>query len=103
MASIFIGAYQQGSREVLDYSMNWGTAMTAESDSVSSSQWHVESGNATLGNDSNGAPSPAVSGDVTTVWIVNGTIGDIYHITNVVTTAGGRKLESSFKVTIIDK
>lgn len=103
MADIFIGAYQQGSRETLDYSLNWTTAMTAESDSVSTSSWYAESGSPVIGDGSNGAPAPTVSTNTTTAWIVGGNVGNVYHLTNVVTTSGGRKLEASIKITIIDK
>ena len=103
MASVFIGQYEQGSREILDYSINWSTAMTAESDSVSTSAWYAEAGNPTIGDGTNGAASPSISTSTTTAWIVNGTVGEIYHLTNVITTTAGRKLEASIKITITDK
>jgi hypothetical protein len=103
MAEVFIGQYEQGSRETLDYSINWGTLMTAESDSVASSVWYAEHGNPTIGDGANGASAPGISADTTTAWIVGGTVGDKYHVTNVVTSTAGRKFEASIKITITDK
>ena len=98
-----LASYQQGSREILDYAIDWATVLTAESDTASSSVWHVESGSATLGNNSNGAPSPSLSQGKATVWVVGGTIGDKYSLSNVLTTTGGRKFEASILITSIDR
>lgn len=103
MAEIFVGAYQHGSREILDYAINWSTVLTAESDSAASSEWFVESGSPTLGDGSNGAPAPSLVSSTAVVWVVEGTLGNVYHLTNVLTGSSGRKYEASIKITVVDK
>lgn len=101
MAKPFVGSFVQGSRETLDYSLNW--IPVVGNDTIIVSQWFGESGTPVIGDGTNGALAPSVTDGVSTCWVVGGTAGDVYHLSNVVTTAGGRKYEASIKVKIIDK
>lgn len=103
MAANFVGTYRQGSREVLDYTIDWSSVMTAESASVADSEWFAEQGSPVFGDGNNGGPAPSYTGTSATVWVVEGTIGDVLHITNVVTDSDGRKHEASISIEIIDK
>lgn len=101
MTKPFVGSFVQGSRETLDYSLNWVPAVG--NDAIVVSEWFGESGSPVIGDGSNGGSTPTVADGVSTCWVVGGTVGDVYHLSNVVTTAGGRKYEASIKVKIIDK
>lgn len=103
MAANFVGTYRQGSREVLDYTIDWTAVMPAESASVVFSEWFAEQSSPVFGDGSNGGPAPFSTTTSATVWIVEGTIGDTYHVTNVVTDTDGRKHEASLSIEIIDK
>lgn len=99
-----LAEYTMGSEEILDFSINWSTRMTAEGVSASTSTWTVAHGPAVLGTGSNGAPAPSLADNVATAWIVNGTVGDVYYLTNkIVTSSPARTLEGSIKVTVIDR
>ena len=103
MADVFVGRYTQGSREVLDYQIDWSTVLAAESDTGASSAWYSEAGTPTIGDGANGASAPSLSLGIATAWLVGGNPGEIYHLTNVLTTDGGRKFEASIQVKVIDK
>lgn len=103
MAKKFIGVYYQGDRETLDYHMDWSPVLNSESDSISSSVWYAEQGSPVIGDGTNGASAPGVTGGVTSCWIIGGAIGDVYHLSNVITTAGGRKFEASLRISVVDK
>ena len=103
MADVFIGSYEQGSREILDYAIDWASVLTAESDTASTSQWYAESGNPTLGNGTNGAAAPSLAANKAKVWVVGGTAGQTYALSNTLTTSAGRRFEASIKIKIIDK
>lgn len=103
MAQVFVGTYEQGSREILDYVIDWTETVTSESDTASGSVWYADQGNPTIGDGANGADAPTLSTNQAKVWIVNGNVGEEYHVTNVLTGTSGREYEASIRVTIIDK
>ena len=103
MADTFVGTYKQGTREVLDYTIDWSRTMSEESDTAASSAWYIENSDSEIGDGTNGAVAPSLALNVATAWLVPGTEGQICHLTNVVTTSGGRKFEASLKITIVDK
>lgn len=99
-----VGIFEMGSRERLDYPLNFNPLLTAESDTAASLSVANEGPQtATLGNGVNGAPSPSIAAGIAYAWIVNGTIGDIYELSYALTTTGGRIHERSIKVTVVDK
>ena len=102
-AQIF-AVYSHGSNERLDYSIDWSRQLQADDlDTIASSAWVVEAGSPTLGNGSNGAPSPSVASGVASVWVIGGTAGTEYVLSNRVTTAAGRIHERSVKIRVVDK
>lgn len=79
--------------EVLDYQMDW-SARLAEGDTISSSLWIVP---AEITKDSDTAGSTS-----TTIWLSGGSVGDL-SLTNRVTTVGGRVMDQSVTLTVVEK
>lgn len=77
---------------ILDYTANWATWL--DGDTISTSTWTVPSG-ITKVTDSNTTTTA-------TIWLSGGTAGEKYEIKNTITTAGGRKDERTFKLTVKD-
>ena len=80
--------------EVLDYHINWTARLTAESDSISTSEWELDEG---ITKDSD-----AETSYTTTIWISGGTTGETYSITNRITTAVGRTYDYTGTILIED-
>jgi hypothetical protein len=76
--------------EVLDYQINWTSRL--DGDTISTSTWIIPDG--IVGGDED------ISGSTTILWLSGGTLGDRYTITNRITTAGGRTMDQSVKITI---
>lgn len=105
MASTFIGTANHGSQELLDYSIDWNRRLTSDGDTISVSTWNLSEGpnTATVGDGINGAPAPSVALGIATVWLLPGTVGHVYHLTNKITTTGGRIYEGSIEITVINR
>jgi hypothetical protein len=78
---------QQTPTEVLDWTMNWATRGLG-SDTIVSSNWSVSQTGVTLS-----APSQTTT--TTTIWVTGGTPGNVYTITNNITTSGGREMQET--------
>lgn len=102
-----IAKYEMGSKEVLDFVVNFNPKLSIDGDTEASSSSVVATNEgtntATIGNGTNGAPAPSVSGGLAKAWVVLGTVGHVYKINYVLTTEGGRKHEESIEITVIDK
>jgi hypothetical protein len=80
--------------EKLDYTCDWGDFVDdggSPSDTITSSAWKIEGG---------GSPTPVLSGststvDTTTTFIEGCERGQMYRLTNTITTAMGRTVERS--------
>lgn len=102
-ADQLLKVFKHGTNEVLDYTIDWGLQLAADADTIASSEWVAESGTPTIGDGSNGAPAPSFASGKTSVWLVGGTAGDVYLLSNRITTAGLRTLERSVQITVVDK
>ena len=109
MARRFLGTHEIGSNEILDYTISYADTLAAESDSPalsSPSTWFNDDdapNTATLGDGTNGANAPSLISNVAKVFVIAGAVGEVYHITNTLTTQGGRTYEGSIKITVVDK
>lgn len=65
---------------VLDYKIDWTDWLSG--DTISASSWAAEAG-ITIDSDTNDTTSA-------TVWLSGGTAGQVYEVTNHITTASGR-------------
>jgi len=82
--------------ETLDYTMDWETWLAetgSPTDVISTSSWTV--------NDATGSPSqPSLSGETNTmsaatVFVSSCQLGELYQLTNTITTGQGRTAERS--------
>jgi len=76
-----------------DYSVDWTAWL--EGDTISTSDWAVESGTATLSNQT-------VNGGVATVF-VSGVTSQSVRLRNRITTAGGRTNDRSIHLTVTEQ
>lgn len=81
--------------EVVDYDLKWDDQMTADTDTLATSNWTVPSG---LTRDSQSNTTTR-----TKVWLSGGTTGETYTLLNRVTTAGGRTFDQSMKLKMKDR
>lgn len=79
--------------EILDYAVLWWKRLI--DDTIVSSTWIVPDG-ITMA-DSSFQP------DYTVIWLSGGTTGQTYDIVNRIVTAGGRTMDQTVRVRIIDK
>lgn len=79
--------------EILDYAVLWWKRLAG--DTIASSTWVVPVG-ITMTDSS-------FQTDNTTIWLSGGTTGATYEILNRIVTAGGRTMDQTIKVRIIDK
>lgn len=82
--------------EILDYGVNWTDQMTADNDTIVTSMFIVDQGDVTI----EASPAPSVDGHVTLAFISGGVLGEYAHITNRITTTGGRTWDETMKIRI---
>jgi hypothetical protein len=68
---------------ILDYSWDWSIWL-APGDSIATSEFLVPAGL------TQATPDPSISGTTTTVWLTGGVPGQLYTVTNRITTIEGR-------------
>lgn len=73
----------------LDYTVDWSDWLAA-GDEIATSSWIIPAGL------TQASPSPSHDGSKATVWISGGTAGQVYIVTNRITTTGGRTEDRSF-------
>ncbi|OQC18926.1 MAG: hypothetical protein BWX69_03144 [Planctomycetes bacterium ADurb.Bin069] len=81
--------------ELLDYGIDWSTRLE-EGDRIVASTWTTPPGGPTLS-------TPGRTDTATTIWITGGTAGESYRIGNRVTTAAGRVMDDSKRLTVREK
>lgn len=87
--------------EVLDYRLDWlGTSskpgpLYDSDDTISNSLWVVPAGIS--------KESDINDGGSTTIWLSGGTAGETYEILNRITTAGGRTMDQTIELVVMDK
>ena len=77
----------------LDYSHDWTAWL--DGDTITSSAWAAPAGVTT--------DTPSNTTTTTRVWVSGGTAGNVYRITNTITTAGGRTAERSIPIRVQDR
>lgn len=80
---------------VLDYTVDWSAWLQA-GETITASQWITPDG-ITQGS---GAQAPSNTTTTATVWLLAGTLGQTYIVTNRVTTSDGRVDDRSLRITI---
>lgn len=82
--------HQKDPDAVLDFSIDWTAWLNG--DTITASTWDVPDGitEDSSSNDTTG----------TTIWLSGGTAGEIYELTNHVTTADGRENDATIKVMV---
>lgn len=81
----------------LDFKRDWAVWLAEVDDTIDSSVWILPSG-IELGE--GGQTYDATSA---TIWLKGGTVGEIYPITNRITTAGGRTDDRTFNIEIRER
>lgn len=82
---------------VLDYKIDWSSwlAQSSPADTISSSSWSAETG-ITVDTSANTTTDA-------TVWLSGGSAGRKYAVTNQIVTAGGRTVERTIYVTVVER
>jgi hypothetical protein len=79
--------------EILDYQLDWSKRLLG--DTITACDWSVPIGltrNASY-----------FDGQITTVWLGDGALGETYTVTNTIETAAGRTMQQSVKLKILAK
>lgn len=85
--------------ELLDYGIDW-TRRLEEGDRIVASTWTAPAG---IGAGGPTLSTPGLTDTATTIWITGGTAGESYRVQNRVTTAAGRVMEESKRLTVREK
>lgn len=93
MAATPIAIFTKDTNEVLDYTINWASFL--DIDIITALTWTVPAGITDSGE--------VNSTKTTTIWLAGGTVGTSYTITCRITTAGGRVVERSIQINVVDK
>jgi len=80
--------------ETLDYRLNWRARIVA-GDKILTSSWSSPAGITKGAN--------TFTDYTTTVWLSGGTADTTYIFTNTITTQGGRTMEQSVQVKLVEK
>lgn len=81
--------------DILDYEINWASRL-AEEDTITMSIWTISGSGLTKQSDS-------FEDTNTTIWLVGGTLGIKYTMTNRVTTTDGRTMDQSVTLKIKER
>ena len=79
---------EQAPQDLLDYTVNWNdpsTPVLASGETITGSTFTADSTDYTLSN-------TAFNTYETVFWLTGGKIGEVYYITNTITTSGGRTI-----------
>jgi len=79
---------------MLDYGIDW-TNWLAPGDSISNSTWIVPTGMTELNS--------AVTAGTAVIFLAGGVAGEVYVVTNRITTTAGRIDDRSIEFTVIDR
>ena len=79
---------------VLDYQIDWSDWL--DTDTIADSTWTAPDDGITMDSDE-------ASTTATVVWLSGGTAGDIYTLTNHITTDGGREDDRSIQIVMTNK
>lgn len=92
------GSFNKDPDAILDYSIDWSEWLNP-GEGIASSAWEVSGSGLTIGS---GSYAPTVSGTSTIVWLLGGTVGTRYKVTNHITSdsSPARSDDRSFYVYI---
>lgn len=93
MAATPIAVSTKDPNETLDYTINWAPLL--DIDTITALAWTVPVGITDVGE--------VNSTKTTTIWLAGGSTGSSYPVTCRITTQGGRILERSFQINVVDK
>jgi len=83
--------------ETKDYSFDWSKDIGIDViPNALDSVWSVAPASMTIEQS-----SLATNGTLTTVWLMGGVTGEIYHVKNTITTTAGRVLSKVFRVLVV--
>lgn len=87
--------------DTVDYHVNWTRTLTRMGDTIQSSTWPVIDAGITIGS----APPylPSNTSMVATAWFSGGTAGTTYRATNRIVTTGGRTLDRTIEIRVMDR
>jgi len=85
--------FDKDSNAELDYTIDWGAWLG--NDAISTSSWTAEDG-LTVG-------VSTFNTTTTTVWLLGGTAGEEYRVTNRIATVGSRVDERTLVIRVVDK
>lgn len=87
--------------EKLDYVIDWSARLDT-GDAIAASSWSISAGDGalTIGTSSD---APSFTDTRTTVWLLGGTVGVRYSLTNTITTDAGRIMEQTATLLIKEK
>jgi hypothetical protein len=89
-------SFDKDPHEVLDYQIDWSEWLDGDTpDTIDTSTWHVPDG-ITMDTDANTTTTA-------TIWLSGGTAGEVYTVTNHITTAGGRTGERSINIKVKER
>ncbi len=80
------------SDEVLDYSLNWSSALAG--DTIVTSTWAISDSSLVENHSTNSSTSA-------TIWLEDGTTNTTYTVTNTIVTAAGRTFQQSVSIRIL--
>ena len=88
-----LNLFEKDPNAVLDYTIDWTAWL--DSDTISSSTWIVPSG---ITEDSSTNDT-----EITVIFLSGGTAGEIYSVTNRITTAAGRTDDRTIRIKMVNK
>ena len=80
----------------LDYAVDW-SAWLQSGETISASTWTVPAGI------TEATPEPSNTATVATIWLTGGTAGQLYTVTNHITTSMGREDDRSLFLRVIER
>lgn len=80
------------SDEVLDYSLNWSSALAG--DTIVTSNWAISDSSLVENHSANTSTSAVI-------WLEDGTLNQTYTVTNTIVTAAGRTFQQSVNIRIL--
>jgi hypothetical protein len=85
--------FAKGDDETLDYQINWGNVLGA--DTIATSNWVVDTGLTSV--------STSNTTTTATLWVSGGVAGARYNVENTITTAGGRTHQRTLRIEVVDR
>lgn len=80
----------------LDYAVDW-SAWLQSGETINASTWTVPAGI------TQSTPEPSNTATVATIWLTGGTIGQLYAVTNHITTSMGREDDRSLFLRVVER